>query len=144
MPAGERSFQRGGSEPAGPYSRMESKPALDCGAIYAQGEAERRARLPAALYALDDKGPVTGAFEAMLACLAVGGAVVPCFGRLKGRKLEHDRSFDWGTLQHLVPAVGNSRRDRMAGQRCRGDLGISLKLFGIPSTVANENCVSWH
>jgi len=65
-------------------------------------------------YTLDDKGPVVSTFETMLTRLAVSGAVVPFFGCLQGRKLEHDRSFDFRTLQNLVPPISNSKRDRMS------------------------------
>src|SRR5262249_51533416 len=101
-------------------------------------------RSPIASYTLDDEGSVIGTFETMLASLAVGGAVVPCLGCLKRRELEHDCSFDFWTLQHLVPAIGNPSRDRMARQSCGSDLGIGLEFLGIACAVANENCVSWH
>ena len=105
---------------------------------------KHRLRLPDSLYALNDEGPVVSAFQAMFARLLVGGAVVPCLGSIKGRKLEHDCSFDFRTLQYLMTAIGDSKRDRMARQSRGSDLGISLKLFGIASTVANENSVSWY
>src|SRR5271170_3016047 len=99
---------------------------------------------PLGSYTLDDEGPVVSAFETMLARLAVGGAVVPFFRRLKGRKLEHDRSFDFRTLQNLVTPIGNPKRDRMSRQSCGSGLGIGLELLGITSAIANENYVGWH
>src|SRR6202030_983794 len=84
------------------------------------------------------------AFEAMFARFPVGRAVVPCLGGIEGRKLEHDCSFDFRTLQYLMPAIGTSKCDRMTRQSCGSGLGISLKLFGIASAVANENSVSRH
>src|SRR5712664_1705665 len=102
------------------------------------GNAMRR------LYSLDNHRVVLGPFEAMLARLTIGGTVVPRLRGFDGRKFENDHSFDFGTLDHFVTAIGNAHVDRVTSQSGGRHFRVRFKLFRVACAVAGKNHVSSH
>src|SRR5216683_5694418 len=102
------------------------------------GNAMRR------LYSLDNHRVVLGPFEAMLARLTISGTVVPRLRGFDGRKFENDHSFDFGTLDHFVMAIGNAHVDRVTGQSGGRHFRVRFKLFRVAGVVAGKNHVSSH
>src|SRR5260370_4887398 len=94
------------------------------------GNAMRR------LYSLDNHRVVLGPFEAMLARLTISGTAVPRLRGFEGRKFENDHSFDFGTLDHFVTAIGNAHVDRVTGQS--GGRRLSVRFFRYPGARAVE------
>src|SRR5216683_909557 len=95
-------------------------------------------------YSLDNHRVVLGPFEAMLARLTISGTVVPRLRGFDGRKFENDHSFDFGTLDHFVTAIGNAHVDRVTGESGGRHFRVRFKLFRVACAVAGKNHVSSH
>src|SRR5216684_8052091 len=95
-------------------------------------------------YSLDNHRVVLGPFEAMLARLTISGTVVPRLRGFDGRKFENDHSFDFGTLDHFVTAIGNAHVDRVTGQSGGRHFRVRFEFFRVAGVVAGKNHVSSH
>ena len=109
--------------------------------------------LPAALvpptefstsHALDDDGAIIGALVSMLARLAIGGAVIPGLGLVKGGKLEYDHAFDRRTLEYFLATIVCAGCNVVPRQGGRDLLRISVKLRLVAGSLARENDIGDH
>src|SRR5579863_2087402 len=96
------------------------------------------------LHALHNQTVIDGSFKAVMPDGLIGGALIPCLGRLEAREFRDHDTFDGIALQNLKTAVVDEDLNLVTCEGCPDLVPINFQLRLIECLLARKYQVSAH